>query len=90
MRDQCKWRSCGFRRLLLPRFSQLHSVLLLGLIDIGMSAWPSTVNSSLGLVLALLVVLMRSYYVESPATTTAEAEEWVVPVDWEDERKKRE
>lgn len=55
-----------------------------------MSAWPSTVNSSLGLVLALLVVLMRSYYVEAPVTTAAQTEEWVVPVEWEDEREKRE
>ncbi|GJN94724.1 hypothetical protein Rhopal_007815-T1 [Rhodotorula paludigena] len=67
----------------------MQGVLLLGLIDIGMSAWPSTVNSSLGLVLALLVVLMRSYYVESPVTSTAHAE-WVVPVEWEGEREKRE
>lgn len=64
-----------------------------------MSVWPSTVNSSLGLVLSLLVLLTRCYYAEEeegrparggPAGASG-AEEWVVPARWEDGgREKRE
>ncbi|GAA5939017.1 hypothetical protein JCM3775_002650 [Rhodotorula graminis] len=70
-----------------------QGLALLVAIEYGMSVWPSTVNSSLGLVLAMLVLLMRSYYAElppaSPPSSTAQdargrEAQWVVPPRWAD------
>lgn len=70
-----------------------RSLALLLAIEYGMSVWPSTVNSSLGLVLAMLVLLVRSYYAEpappSPSPSSAQGPrgaeaQWVVPPRWAD------
>ncbi|GAA5845820.1 hypothetical protein JCM9279_002388 [Rhodotorula babjevae] len=70
-----------------------QGLALLVAIEYGMSVWPSTVNSSLGLVLGMLVLLVRSYYAESaPASTSSSTAQdtrggeggWVVPPRWAD------
>ncbi|BGP44014.1 dolichyl-P-Man:Man(5)GlcNAc(2)-PP-dolichol alpha-1,3-mannosyltransferase [Rhodotorula kratochvilovae] len=63
-------------------------IALLLAIEYGMSVWPSTDNSSLGLVLAMLVLLVRSYYAEAePARVGGAGKEdaWVVPPRWEEQ-----
>ncbi|BGP35928.1 dolichyl-P-Man:Man(5)GlcNAc(2)-PP-dolichol alpha-1,3-mannosyltransferase [Rhodotorula toruloides] len=63
----------------------MHGLVVLSLIEYGFSVWPSTVNSSLGLVLSLLVTLVSVYYVDSnPNTRQGNEEEVVVPVEWAD------
>ncbi|GAA5822603.1 hypothetical protein JCM3770_000615 [Rhodotorula araucariae] len=62
-------------------------IALLLPLEYGMSVWPSTDNSSLGLVLAMLVLLARCYYTELDCATAAAGRggEWVVPARWADE-----
>lgn len=66
-----------------------RSLVVLSLVEYGFSVWPSTVNSSLGLVLSLLVTLVSVYYVDSnPSTRQGNKEEVVVPVEWTDAQSK--
>ncbi|BGO96190.1 hypothetical protein NBRC10512_003419 [Rhodotorula toruloides] len=67
----------------------MHGLVVLSLVEYGFSVWPSTVNSSLGLVLSLLVTLVSVYYVDSnPSTRQGNKEEVVVPVEWTDAQSK--
>lgn len=81
----------------------LYSLVLISLVEYGFSVWPSTVNSSLGLVLSLVVLLFGVYYGDvngpGPRSTSStggqaarhEEEELVVPAKWgtpEEEDKK--
>lgn len=62
-----------------------RSLVVLSLIEYGFSVWPSTINSSLGLVLSLLVTLVSVYYVDADRSTgRAGNGEVVVPMEWAD------
>ncbi|BGP58572.1 dolichyl-P-Man:Man(5)GlcNAc(2)-PP-dolichol alpha-1,3-mannosyltransferase [Rhodotorula sphaerocarpa] len=43
-------------------FEPMHCLVLISLVEYGFTAWPSTVNSSLGLVLSLVILLFGVYY----------------------------
>ncbi|BGP04032.1 Glycosyltransferase family 58 protein [Rhodotorula toruloides ATCC 204091] len=63
----------------------MHGLVVLSLIEYGFSVWPSTVNSSLGLVLSLLVTLVSVYYVEADRSAVRGGKEGVVvPAEWAD------
>lgn len=62
-----------------------RSLVILSLVEYGFSVWPSTINSSLGLVLSLLVTLVSVYYVDADRNTGRAGDgEVVVPVEWSD------
>ncbi|BGP28111.1 glycosyltransferase family 58 protein [Rhodotorula toruloides] len=67
----------------------MHGLVVLSLIEYGFSVWPSTINSSLGLVLSLLVTLVSVYYVDRDRSAARGGNEGVVvPVEWADAREK--
>lgn len=62
----------------------LDSLVLISLVEYGFSVWPSTVNSSLGLVLSLVILLFGVYYGTPPGETLpAQEDEVVVPAEWD-------
>lgn len=59
-----------------------NSLVLISLVEYGFSVWPSTVNSSLGLVLSLLILLFGVYYGTPEGDTLPEQDEVVIPAEW--------
>lgn len=59
-----------------------NSLVLISLVEYGFSVWPSTVNSSLGLVLSLVILLFGVYYGTPAGDTLPEQDEVVVPAEW--------
>ena len=59
----------------------LDSLVLISLVEYGFSVWPSTVNSSLGLVLSLVILLFGVYYGTPPGP--GREDEVVVPAEWD-------
>lgn len=53
-------RTPGLTRSVL--WTPARSLVLISLVEYGFTAWPSTVNSSLGLVLSLVILLFGVYY----------------------------
>ncbi|GAA5988490.1 hypothetical protein JCM10908_003586 [Rhodotorula pacifica] len=62
-------------------FDPMHCLVLISLVEYGFSVWPSTVNSSLGLVMSLLILLFGVYYAPRPADIDEEGDV-VVPAEW--------
>lgn len=61
----------------------MNSLVLISLVEYGFSVWPSTVNSSLGLVLSLVIILFGVYYGSSGETLPEREDEVVVPAEWD-------
>ncbi|POY72077.1 hypothetical protein BMF94_4884 [Rhodotorula taiwanensis] len=66
-------------------FEPMHCLVIISLVEYGFSVWPSTVNSSLGLVLSLVILLFGVYYGDSirsngtaPPTPAADRPEDIV------------
>ncbi|GAA5959653.1 hypothetical protein JCM8115_001280 [Rhodotorula mucilaginosa] len=64
-------------------FEPMHCLVLISLVEYGFSVWPSTVNSSLGLVLSLVIILFGVYYGSSGETLPEREDEVVVPAEWD-------
>ncbi|GAA5882285.1 hypothetical protein JCM3774_003355 [Rhodotorula dairenensis] len=62
-------------------FEPMHCLVLISLVEYGFTVWPSTVNSSLGLVLSLVILLFGVYY-GNGGTVIDDDEEVVVPAEW--------
>lgn len=63
-------------------FEPMHCLVLISLVEYGFSVWPSTVNSSLGLVLSLLILPFGVYYGTPEGDTLPEQDEVVIPAEW--------